>query len=208
MDKININQIAAPVFSSAKKPEIEEDFKQINEKTYDIPKEAADTIKASVLYKKNEPEEFKEFIPLDASPKEVRDILADKKQVGRSFFGFKNTIKNGIKNSKDPQLAIENLNFLLNAENKKLPAATISQVLAITENVNNDSKWTSKYSKKHYGFEGGTLTKESLDNILKVKFQDDMMAAMLVAMTPVYAPMPVPMTPIPVPGMPFGSVMI
>ncbi len=88
----------------------------------------------------------------------------------------------GIKISQDPKLAKENLKFLLNISKNKLTPETISQVLAITEKINSGSRHVSHHYKSHYGFKGGKLTKESLNNILKAKYKDDMLAIMMIAM--------------------------
>lgn len=91
-------------------------------------------------------------------------------------------IKKMIASSKNPEQAKDNFNFLLNMETKKLTKETISQVLAITEQVNNGRSHVSKHYTTHYGFEGGQLTKDSLNNILKAKYKDDMLAVMMMAM--------------------------
>lgn len=88
----------------------------------------------------------------------------------------------GIKISRNPKQAKENLKFLLNISKNKLTKETISQVLAITEKVNSGSKIVSNHYRAHYGFDGGKLTKESLNNILKAKYKDDMLAIMMIAM--------------------------
>ncbi len=93
-----------------------------------------------------------------------------------------NEIKKRIKESKNPEQAKENFNFLINLESKKLTPETISQVLAITEKVNNERTHVSKHYTDHYGFKGGKLTKESLNNILKAKYKDEMLAIMMIAM--------------------------
>lgn len=147
------------------------------EKTFELPKKAVDTLKANVLYNKKDNYKQKEYIPLDATPQEVRDILADKKQVGRSFWGYKRVIKNGIKNSENPQQAIENLNFLLNAKDGKLNAQNISSILSITETINNGKGAQAEHLKKHYGFEGGKLDDNSLTKIIDVQAKDAMLLA-------------------------------
>lgn len=144
--------------------------KQLAELTSD----AAEALKTQVLYKPKT--EAKEYIPQGATPQEVRDILADKEKVGRSFFGFKRAIKTGIKKSKDPELAIKNLNFLLNAKDGKLSAYDISSILSTTEAINNGS-FGSEYLKKHYNFDGGELDDASLKKITKIKKEDDLKAA-------------------------------
>ncbi len=93
-----------------------------------------------------------------------------------------NKIKERIQKSKNPELARENFNFLLNLDCKNLTSETISQVLAITEKINNERKHVAKHYIDHYGFSGGALTIESLNNILKAKYKDDMLAVMMMAM--------------------------
>lgn len=88
----------------------------------------------------------------------------------------------GIKISQDPKLAKENLKFLLSISKNKLTPETISQVLAITEKINSGSRHVSHHYRSHYGFEGGKLTKESLNKILRTKYKDDMLAIMMIAM--------------------------
>src|SRR5574344_449590 len=145
--------------------------KQLAELTSD----AVEALKTQVLYKPKT--EAKEYIPLDATPQEVRDILADKEKVGRSFFEFKRTIKNGIKRSKNPELAIKNLNFLLNAKEGKIPAYEISSILSTTEVINNGSSG-SDYFKKHYNFEGGERDDATLEKFIKIKEEDVYKAGM------------------------------
>src|SRR5574344_438724 len=139
----------------------------------ELTSDAAEALKTQVLYKPKT--EAKEYIPQGATPQEVRDILADKEKVGRSFFGFKRAIKTGIKKSKDPELAIKNLNFLLNAKDGKLSGYDISSILSTTEAINNDSSG-SNFLKKHYGFEGGELDDASLSKITKIKKEDGLKA--------------------------------
>ena len=91
-------------------------------------------------------------------------------------------IKKRIRESKNPEQAKENLNFLLNIDSNKLSPETISQVLAITEKINHERKHVAMHYTKHYGFDGGKLTKESLNNILKAKYKDDMLAVMMMAL--------------------------
>ena len=94
---------------------------------------------------------------------------------------IRNEIQQGIQNSKNPRLAKENLEFLLKISEKTLTGETISQVMAITENVNNNSGASSAHFKKHYGFSGGKLSIEELNNILKTKYRDEMLAIMTMA---------------------------
>ena len=98
------------------------------------------------------------------------------------MFNFDDEIQKGIKKSKNPKLAKENLDFLLNLGEKSLTAQTISQVLAITENVNSSSGHSAKHYEKHYGFKGGKLDIEQLNNILKTKYKDDMLIVMTMAL--------------------------
>lgn len=165
-----------------KAEKLENDFQE-------IPSEAVDTLKASVLYNAKKPEEkpmFKEYIPTNATPQEVRDILADKKQVDRNFWGYKGNIKKLIKKSKDPQTAIENLNILLNANDKKLNASTVTNILNLTEAVNNE-RADAKFIQLHYGFQGGKLTNENIDKFnetLRKDFAIAMFASMAAANDP------------------------
>lgn len=161
--KTNNNYAPKATEKETPKPTAEQDSK-----TYDIPKEAVDTMKASALFNLNKKEdsEYKEYIPTNATPQEVRDVLADKKQTGRSFFGFKRAIKYQVAHSDNPEQTIGNLNFLLNAENKKLNAPTINKLLSITETINKGGK-TGEFLQKQYGFEGGKLTEENFKPLFK-----------------------------------------
>ena len=165
--KINNNYAPKAIEKENTKPVANEETK-----TFEVPKEAVDTMKASVLFNLNKKEdsEYKEYIPTNATPKEVRDVLADKKQTGRSFFGFKRAIKSQVSHSNNPEQKIENLNFLLNAENKKLNAPTINHLLSITEAINKGGK-TGEFLQKQYGFEGGKLTEENFKPLFK-KYQE------------------------------------
>ena len=165
--KINNNYAPKAIEKENTKPVANEETK-----TFEVPKEAVDTMKASVLFNLNKKEdsEYKEYIPTNATPKEVRDVLADKKQTGRSFFGFKRAIKSQVAHSNNPEQTIENLNFLLNAENKKLNAPTINHLLSITEAINKGGK-TGEFLQKQYGFEGGKLTEENFKPLFK-KYQE------------------------------------
>lgn len=165
--KINNNYIPKTIEKENTKPAAEQETP-----IFEVPKEAVDTIKASALFNldKKENSEYKEYIPTNATPKEVRDVLADKKQTGRSFFGFKRAIKNQVANSEKPEQTIENLNFLLNAENKKLNAPTINHLLSITESINKGGK-TGEFLQKQYDFEGGKLTEENFKPLYK-KYQE------------------------------------
>ena len=175
MENVGLNYLGktnnnyAPKATDKETPKLTADQ---DSKTYEIPKEAVDTMKASALFNLNKKEdsEYKEYIPTNATPKEVRDVLADKKQTGRSFFGFKRAIKSQVAHSNNPEQTIENLNFLLNAENKKLNAPTINHLLSITEAINKGGK-TGEFLQKEYGFEGGKLTEESFKPLYK-KYQE------------------------------------
>ena len=165
--KINNNYAPKAIEKENTKPVANEETK-----TFEVPKEAVDTMKASVLFNLNKKEdsEYKEYIPTNATPKEVRDVLADKNKTGRSFFGFKRAIKSQVANSGNPEQTIENLNFLLNAENKKLNAPTINHLLSITEAINKGGK-TGEFLQKQYDFEGGKLTEENFKPLYK-KYQE------------------------------------
>ena len=176
MENVGLNYVGKTNNNYEQKPAEKENAKPVAEqetKTYEIPKAAADTMKASVLFNlddKVKNSEYKEYIPTNATPKEVRDVLADKKQTGRSFFGFKRAIKKQVANSEKPEQTIENLNFLLNAENKKLNAPTINHLLSITEAINKGGK-TGEFLQKQYDFEGGKLTEENFKPLYK-KYQE------------------------------------
>jgi len=102
----------------------------------------------------------------------IESLLEDTEQ--RSFFGFKNTIARGIEKSQNSKLAISNLNFLLNAKGGKLSTSKISKVLAISEAVNNGGLGVQHYID-HYGFEGGKLTEETINRILKKIDEEEIM---------------------------------
>lgn len=123
--------------------------------------------------KSSEPAEIKEYIPKDATPQDVRDILADKSKVGRSFFGYKRALKNIVKSSNEPQRAIENLNYLLNVDDGKLSALDVTNIMNITEVVNNGkNKNLSKHYSEKFDFKGGKLDNESYKKISdKIKEQ-------------------------------------
>ncbi len=169
-----------------KKPELQtvddtaekvEDIKVDENKTNDFEKTVGDIEKEVNIENKTDEKstEMKEYIPNDATPQEVRDILADKSKVGRSFFGYKKYLKNKVKDSNEPQTAIANLNYLLNADDGKLSAKEISTIMNITEIVNNnkDEKLSKKYSEV-FGFDGGKLDDSSYDKISK-KMQEQRM---------------------------------
>lgn len=169
-----------------KKPELQtvddtaekvDDIKVDENKTNDFEKTVGDIEKeVNIENKTNEKStEMKEYIPNNATPQEVRDILADKSKVGRSFFGYKKYLKNKVKDSNEPQTAIANLNYLLNADDGKLSAKEISTIMNITEIVNNnkDEKLSKKYSEV-FGFDGGKLDDSSYDKISK-KMQEQRM---------------------------------
>lgn len=124
------------------------------------------------------PKEMKEYIPSDATPQDVRDILADKNKVGRSFWGHKKYLKNKVKDSNNPQVAIANLNYLLNAEDGKLRASDISAIMNITELVNNnkDEKIAKRYSEL-FGFDGGKLDDASYQKITQKMLEQRFVAA-------------------------------
>lgn len=169
-----------------KKPELQtvddtaekvEDIKVDENKTNDFEKTVGDIEKEVNIENKTDEKstEMKEYIPNNATPQEVRDILADKSKVGRSFFGYKKYLKNKVKDSNEPQTAIANLNYLLNADDGKLSAKEISTIMNITEIVNNnkDEKLSKKYSEV-FGFDGGKLDDSSYDKISK-KMQEQRM---------------------------------
>ena len=87
----------------------------------------------------------------------------------------KKYLKNKVKDSNEPQTAIANLNYLLNADDGKLSAKEISTIMNITEIVNNnkDEKLSKKYSEV-FGFDGGKLDDSSYDKISK-KMQEQRM---------------------------------
>ena len=169
-----------------KKPELQtvddtaekvDDIKVDENKTNDFEKTVGDIEKEVNIENKTDEKstEMKEYIPNNATPQEVRDILADKSKVGRSFFGYKKYLKNKVKDSNEPQTAIANLNYLLNADDGKLSAKEISTIMNITEIVNNKKK--EKLSKKYsevFGFDGGKLDDSSYDKISK-KMQEQRM---------------------------------
>ena len=169
-----------------KKPELQtvddtaekvDDIKVDENKTNDFEKTVGDIEKEVNIENKTDEKstEMKEYIPNNATPQEVRDILADKSKVGRSFFGYKKYLKNKVKDSNEPQTAIANLNYLLNADDGKLSAKEISTIMNITEIVNNnkDEKLSKKYSEV-FGFDGGKLDDSSYDKISK-KMQEQRM---------------------------------
>lgn len=169
-----------------KKPELQtvddtaekvDDIKVDENKTNDFEKTVGDIEKEVNIENKADEKstEMKEYIPNDATPQEVRDTLADKSKVGRSFFGYKKYLKNKVKDSNEPQIAIANLNYLLNADDGKLSAKEISTIMNITEIVNNnkDEKLSKKYSEV-FGFDGGKLDDSSYDKISK-KMQEQRM---------------------------------
>ena len=169
-----------------KKPELQtvddtaekvDDIKVDENKTNDFEKTVGDIEKEVNIENKTDEKstEMKEYIPNDATPQEVRDTLADKSKVGRSFFGYKKYLKNKVKDSNEPQIAIANLNYLLNADDGKLSAKEISTIMNITEIVNNnkDEKLSKKYSEV-FGFDGGKLDDSSYDKISK-KMQEQRM---------------------------------
>lgn len=169
-----------------KKPELQtvddtaekvDDIKVDENKTNDFEKTVGDIEKEVNIENKTDEKstEMKEYIPNNATPQEVRDILADKSKVGRSFFGYKKYLKNKVKDSNEPQTAIANLNYLLNADDGKLSAKEISTIMNITEIVNNnkDEKISKKYSEV-FGFDGGKLDDSSYDKISK-KMQEQRM---------------------------------
>lgn len=169
-----------------KKPELQtvddtaekvEDIKVDENKTNDFEKTVGDIEKEVNIENKTDEKstEMKEYISNNATPQEVRDILADKSKVGRSFFGYKKYLKNKVKDSNEPQTAIANLNYLLNADDGKLSAKEISTIMNITEIVNNnkDEKLSKKYSEV-FGFDGGKLDDSSYDKISK-KMQEQRM---------------------------------
>ena len=169
-----------------KKPELQtvddtaekvDDIKVDENKTNDFEKTVGDIEKEVNIENKADEKstEMKEYIPNDATPQEVRDTLADKSKVGRSFFGYKKYLKNKVKDSNEPQTAIANLNYLLNADDGKLSAKEISTIMNITEIVNNnkDEKLSKKYSEV-FGFDGGKLDDSSYDKISK-KMQEQRM---------------------------------
>ncbi len=169
-----------------KKPELQtvddtaekvDDIKVDENKTNDFEKTVGDIEKEVNIENKTDEKstEMKEYIPNNATPQEVRDTLADKSKVGRSFFGYKKYLKNKVKDSNEPQTAIANLNYLLNADDGKLSAKEISTIMNITEIVNNnkDEKLSKKYSEV-FGFDGGKLDDSSYDKISK-KMQEQRM---------------------------------
>ncbi len=169
-----------------KKPELQtvddtaekvDDIKVDENKANDFEKTVGDIEKEVNIENKADEKstEMKEYIPNDATPQEVRDTLADKSKVGRSFFGYKKYLKNKVKDSNEPQIAIANLNYLLNADDGKLSAKEISTIMNITEIVNNnkDEKLSKKYSEV-FGFDGGKLDDSSYDKISK-KMQEQRM---------------------------------
>lgn len=169
-----------------KKPELQtvddtaekvDDINVDENKTNDFEKTVGDIEKEVNIENKTDEKstEMKEYIPNNATPQEVRDTLADKSKVGRSFFGYKKYLKNKVKDSNEPQTAIANLNYLLNADDGKLSAKEISTIMNITEIVNNnkDEKLSKKYSEV-FGFDGGKLDDSSYDKISK-KMQEQRM---------------------------------
>lgn len=169
-----------------KKPELQtvddtaekvDDIKVDENKTNDFEKTVGDIEKEVNIENKTDEKstEMKEYISNNATPQEVRDILADKSKVGRSFFGYKKYLKNKVKDSNEPLTAIANLNYLLNADDGKLSAKEISTIMNITEIVNNnkDEKISKKYSEV-FGFDGGKLDDSSYDKISK-KMQEQRM---------------------------------
>lgn len=174
-------------------------------------KEAADAMKANVLYTPSEkaaPEEkkdikapetdnsdsaapvvdkkvpdteeheFKEYIPQGATAKDVRDILADKKKVGRSFFGYKKLIRKAFEKSKDPQTAVNNLNLLLNAQDGKLNSTFVASIFTVAESINNNDKNAEQF-KKYYGIDSGKLDNESIDKLTNKMSKDVFVASMI-----------------------------
>ena len=127
---------------------------------------------------KEEPAEMKEYIPQGATAKDVRDILADKKKVGRSFLGYKKLIRKAFEKSQDPQTSIDNLNLLLNAKDGKLNATFVASIFTVAESINNNDKNAEQF-KKYYGIDSGKLDNESIDKLTNKMSKDIFMASLI-----------------------------
>ncbi len=106
----------------------------------------------------------------------VINLLEDSEK--SSLFEFKNTIIRGIENSQNSDLAVSNLDFLLNEQDRKLTASKISKILAISEAVNNGGLGSQHYID-HYRFEGGELTEEAINKILNKMEAEEIMVIAL-----------------------------
>jgi hypothetical protein len=84
----------------------------------------------------------KTYIPKNAGKEDIQNFLADKNNVdGRPFkfilgLGHHKTVAKIVEKAKDKDLAVDNLNFLLNAKDKKLDSIIITELLASTVRKN------------------------------------------------------------------------
>ncbi len=102
--------------------------------------------------------DLKEYIPYNTTPEGLKNILKDKKKLnGRSFFGYKESLKKHLENSENKNQTIKNINILLNARNKSLSARQISYVLSSFETPQETSL------KQRFNYKGGDLTDEMID---------------------------------------------
>lgn len=136
-----------------------------------VSQDAANSLKAQVLYKKSDNKT--EYLSNELDKKQIIEELKNKEKMGRSFFGYKTNLANIITKADDIELATANFNYLLNAKDGKLNARDITDILRVATSINN-GKMSERLQNK-YGFNGGNLKEENIDSILdRIKKQSAM----------------------------------
>lgn len=136
--------------------------------------DASNALRAQVLYQK--PKNNTQYLDNTLDKKGIIKALKNKEKMGRSFFGYKNSVANAIIKANDKNLAVDNFNILMNSkykDGKKLHASDVADILAVATSINN-KKMSEKLANK-YGFNGGLLDDKSiasiLDEITKIREQ-------------------------------------
>lgn len=135
-----------------------------------VSQEAANSLRAQVLYKKQG--STQEYLQDGLDKKQIIQELKNTNKMGRSFFGYKRAIANIITQADDTKLATSNFNYLLNAKGGKLNKEDVYDILLVATSINNGK--VSEKLQDEYGFNGGALKEENVDTILEeIKKQNE-----------------------------------
>ena len=180
---MQIQNISFKNNANFKANKINKNSEQQNEKQLaeSFSKEASDSLKSYILAQQSKKPVL---IEQSKNKKDIIQMLEDTNKTGRSFIGYEESIATMLAKSKNPDLAFNNFNILLSANNGNLKASEIYDVFTVSETVNSLRECLNKHDKnrflktslaimiKEYNFEGGVLDEEKINFIIQ-KLQEE-----------------------------------
>ena len=131
--------------------------------------EAANSLKSQVLYSSNSKDnKFIEYLKPGIDKNTIIENLCNKDKMGDNSFNklFANHIAYLITSSKNPELSTKNFNIIMNTKKDIQISKPQIYSLLLAANRVNDGK-----QQNVCGFNGGELTKENIETILKEQQQ-------------------------------------